>query len=124
VDAAADNARLCGEPVVVSLMQSRKGVEPFFWFEGAGTEYRPTLTTVLVSLILGDAELRDCVSVSAHTTRSREVWLSSGLTSSAALELMKNSVPPACKLNAPFGAVAGQTVKPACFSRTAFVVSI
>ena len=114
----------------VSFRQSASGVAPAFCCALGGTAYRPTRVTVLLISMLGSCESSDLVLVSAHTIRSLEAPFRAALTSSAAFELKKNSVPlrevlasPESRVS-PFGDSAGQTVNPACLPRTMSVVSI
>src|SRR5512133_2211647 len=76
--------------------------------------YCPTVSTLLVSATLGDAELSEAVFVSAQTTRFVDEPVKAPPdASSPAFELRKYSVPPAFR-SYEFvpGECAGQTVKP------------
>src|SRR5215510_3943987 len=96
--------------------QSAIGVLPTFCSERAGTTYRPTESVLWLRSRFGVAVSSDDVCVRVHTSSCVE-RRGPGVAplpcaSSAALELMKNSVPPAEVLKFAAGAVAGHSVKP------------
>src|SRR5947209_17606190 len=76
-----------------SLRHSPSGIGPAFWLARGGSEYFRTPTRVLLRLMLGEAESREAVLVSAQVTMLVETLAVVPVASSAALEDRKNSVP-------------------------------
>src|SRR5215218_11080919 len=97
----------------VSLMHWPSGNGPAFWSALGGVVYRLTVDRPLCRSSDGESLSRERVLVSAHRPMVLDEPKSSPLASSAALELMKYSVPPLALAYwwVP-GLIAGHTVKP------------
>ena len=96
----------------LSLMQSLRGVGPFFWFDNGGKVYVLAVMSLLLNLRAGGAALIELVLVTAQTPMRFSLGAKFPVSEpSPSVELRKNSVPPLAVEAPAAGEMDGHTVK-------------